>query len=127
MDDKKVFDRKKGGRPDIRDESSAGFQYEQPRSPAITVRERADKTRDPIEYDEPKKPELNYLKHRKQATEAVEPRKPAEIESNAWRPFSTGKGGTSDIKDDDAGKAGVHHYEAPEIPNLDFTKSWRKK
>src|SRR5262249_41672858 len=109
---------------DIRDESSEGFQYEEPKSPAITVRERVDKTRDAFEYEAPTQPDKNYFNVRKQAAEGKEPRTTPQVESNEWRPFNTDKGGISNIKDDDAGG---HHYEAPEIPNLDFTKSWRKK
>jgi len=68
---------------------------------------------------------LNYLKHRdvEGSTESHK-QEPAEIESNAWRPFNTGKGGISNIKDES--KAG-HHYEAPEELNLNFSKHLERR
>jgi hypothetical protein len=124
MDDKKVFDSLKGGRPDLRDESSGGFHYEKPETPAITVRDRADKTRPVHEYEEPTIPDKNYSRHlhKPAAAAAIAPRNPKEIESNEWRPFNTAKGGVSNVLDEDAGKSGVHNYEAPEIPDLDYEK-----
>jgi len=125
MDDKKVFDSLKGGRPDIRDESSGGFQYEEPKSPAITVREKADRTRGPLEFDDSaahRGHNFSRHQHKPAAAEAIPPRNPAEIESNEWRPFNTGKGGINDIKDDDTGG---HHYQKPEIPDLDYEKTFR--
>jgi hypothetical protein len=120
----KPFDLHKGGR-DNKQEFGAGHEYQEPKSPAIRVREKADKTREPLQSEEPPRRELNFFRIRKPATEAIEPRNPEEIESNAWRPFSEGKGGIPNTKDDDAGKAGVHNFEPPPEHDLDFLKGFR--
>jgi hypothetical protein len=120
----KPFDLHKGGRGNPQ-KFGSGHEYEEPKSPAIRVREKADKTREPLAYEEPTHRELNHFKIRKPATEAIAPRNPGEIEDNLWRNFSQGKGGINDIKDDLAGEAGVHNFEAPPEHDLDFLKGFR--
>jgi hypothetical protein len=126
-EEKKLFDLHKGGASDIR-ESGSGFRHIAPRSPEISVREKADKTRDPLEFGGPVIKELNYSRHlHKPATEAISPRNPEEIADNSWRPFNEGKGGLTNTVDDNAGKAGVHNYEYEAPPEHDFLKNFGKR
>jgi hypothetical protein len=123
----KPFDLHKGGRGNPQ-EFGGGHEYQEPKSPAITVRERMSKTRDPLEYETPVIKDLNHSRHlHKPAAEAITPRNPEEIESNSWRPFSEGKGGLTNTVDDDAGKAGVHNYEYEAPPEHDFLKNFGKR
>ena len=121
----KKFDLHKGGKPDIR-ESGSGFRHVAPKSPEISIHEKPDQTRDPLEFEGPVMKEKNYSRHlhKPAAAEAIQPRNPAEIESNEWRNFSQGKGGVNDIVDESAGQAGVHNFAPPAQANFDFLKSF---
>ena len=110
----KEFDLHKGGQ-DNRQEFGSGHQYQEPKSPAITVREHADKIRDPLEFEAPAVKELNHSRHlHAAAAKAIPPGNPEEIESNALRPFDEAKGGICVIKDDGAGR----EYKAPVEPKI---------
>ena len=119
----KEFDLHKGGRGNPQ-KFGSGHEYDEPKSPAITVRERMSKTRDPLEYETPVIKDFNYSRHlHKPAEEPITLRNPAEIADNSWRPFSEGKGGISNIADEGKGR----EYEPPPDANYDFLKNFKGK